>query len=172
MYDLSRSAPARGAIANVTNVVRNAVDVKVLTDERRPLRTAKSCGPGAPRSGAKLATMLSHRADDGGKRDGSPRRARISRNPSRREGRCDHRLYLWFTRSRNFCCAGAPGAAATRPSLRPRHSRRVMAMQSSDANCAARTYNYVLAIIASKRVHAKRGPTGQHNSRKHIGEPL
>src|ERR1700751_3018949 len=72
MYDLSRSAPARGAIANVTNVVRNAVDVKVLTDERRPLRTAKSCGPGAPRSGAKLATMQTHRADDGGKRDGSP----------------------------------------------------------------------------------------------------
>ena len=32
----------------VTNVERNAVDVIVPTDERRGLRTAKSCGPDAP----------------------------------------------------------------------------------------------------------------------------
>jgi len=44
-----------GRIAIVTNVVRNAVDGDVLTDERRYPRTAKSCGPGAPRSGAKFA---------------------------------------------------------------------------------------------------------------------
>jgi hypothetical protein len=43
------------------------VDVKGPTDERLSLRTAKSCGPGALRLGAKLAPMLSHLADDGGK---------------------------------------------------------------------------------------------------------
>ena len=31
------------------------------------LWTAKSCGPGAPGAGATLATMLTHRADNGGK---------------------------------------------------------------------------------------------------------
>ena len=49
-----------GRIAIVTNVERNAVDGDALTDERRYPRTAKSCGPGAPKSGAKLATMLLH----------------------------------------------------------------------------------------------------------------
>ena len=63
----------------VTNVERNAVDVEALTGERRLSRTEKSCGPGAPMSGAKFATMLSHRAGDGGKWNGSPRRSRISR---------------------------------------------------------------------------------------------
>jgi hypothetical protein len=39
----------KGRIAIVTNVGRNAVDAKALTDERRFSRTAKSCGPGAPK---------------------------------------------------------------------------------------------------------------------------
>jgi hypothetical protein len=85
----------------VTNVERNAVDAKALTDERRLSRTAKSRGPGAPKSGAKFAMMLAHHAGDGGKRKGSPRRPRIRRKPLRGEGRCDHRLYLWSLRSRN-----------------------------------------------------------------------
>jgi hypothetical protein len=34
----------------VTNVGRNAVDVKMLSDVRLFLRTAKSCGPGAPKA--------------------------------------------------------------------------------------------------------------------------
>jgi hypothetical protein len=44
------SVPPRqeGRFAVVTNVGRNAVDVMVSPDERRWLRTAKSCGPGAP----------------------------------------------------------------------------------------------------------------------------
>src|SRR5579871_4873179 len=56
----------------------------------------------------------------------------ISRKPSRREGRCDHRLYLWFLRLRSFFCARAPGAAATRPSLRPR-------LFEGDGPCKPRT---------------------------------
>jgi hypothetical protein len=88
-------------------------------------RTAKSCGPGAPmqapssRVGSKgLAPMTVANA-------GSPGRAPISRKPSRREGRCDHRLYPRFSRSRNFFLREAPGAAATRPSLRPLIFERV-----------------------------------------------
>src|ERR1700745_150633 len=68
-------ADTRG-VRVVTNVGRNAVDVEALTDERRLSRTVKSCGPGAPKSGAKSALMLAHHAGEGGKRDGSPRRSR------------------------------------------------------------------------------------------------
>ena len=52
----------------VTNVERNAVDVEVPIDVRHSSRTAKSCGSGAPMQALKFATMLTHRADDGGKR--------------------------------------------------------------------------------------------------------
>jgi hypothetical protein len=38
-------------------------------------------------------------------------RARISCKPSRREGRSDPRLYLWFTRSRKFSLRGSPGCS-------------------------------------------------------------
>src|ERR1700733_5993923 len=44
----SRVSPERGALAIVTNVGRDAVDVFAPEDERRKKRTAKSCGPGAP----------------------------------------------------------------------------------------------------------------------------
>ena len=74
------------------------MDVKAPTDERCSLRTTKPCGPGAPRSGAKFATMrFTHRAGDGGKRDGSPRRAR-NKSSTTAQGRpvvtactCGHR---------------------------------------------------------------------------------
>ena len=58
-------------------------------------RTAKWCGPGAPKARRQPGDDASHHAGDGGNRQGSPRRSPISRKPSRREGRCDHRLYLW-----------------------------------------------------------------------------
>ena len=87
------------------------MDVRAPTDERQLLRTAKSCGPGAPRAGAKLATMHSHRAGDGGKRNGSPRRARISRKPPRREGRLSPPVPVVHARSRNFLCACGPGCS-------------------------------------------------------------
>jgi hypothetical protein len=69
---------------------------------------------------------------DGGKRDGSPGRAPISRKPSRREGRCDHRRTCGFRALAQFFCANAPGAAATRPSLRPLFPEGDWTMQSSD----------------------------------------
>ena len=53
-----RSVPMRGALRVVTNVERNAVDVKVLLDVRLSSRTAKSCGPGAPKAGAQVQAEL------------------------------------------------------------------------------------------------------------------
>jgi hypothetical protein len=46
---LSRASRAeRGALANVINAARDAVDAEAPNDERRRSRTAKSCGPDAP----------------------------------------------------------------------------------------------------------------------------
>jgi len=68
----------------------------------------------------KQATMRKRiAACDGGKRQGSPRRSRISRKPLRREGRLSPPVPVVFARLRKFLCARAPGAAATRSSLRP-----------------------------------------------------
>jgi hypothetical protein len=118
MLHLSR-LDTRGVSRSSRNVRRDAVDVKALTDERRPSRTAKSCGPGAPRSWRQVLAKLRSFAGDGGKRDGSPRRARISRKPLRGEGRSVSACTCGHARLRRFFCAAAPGAAATRPSLRP-----------------------------------------------------
>jgi len=69
-----------GRIAIVTDAGWNAVDAGMPFDERHAPRTAKSCGPGAPKLWRQvLALSQRSRADDGGKREGSPRRARISR---------------------------------------------------------------------------------------------
>ena len=57
-----------GRIAVVTNAGRVAVDVKAPTDERRLLRTSEVVWSWRAHAGAKLATMLAHCADDGGKR--------------------------------------------------------------------------------------------------------
>jgi hypothetical protein len=73
---LSRASRAeRGALANVINAARDAVDADALSDERCETRTAKSCGPDAPT----LASSLRKRkafAGDGGKKARSPGRAR------------------------------------------------------------------------------------------------
>ena len=65
----------------------DAVDAKVLTDERRVRGRAKSCGPGAPMQALKLATMPGASWPATVANAGSPGRARISRKPLRREGR-------------------------------------------------------------------------------------
>ena len=43
-----RVSPVTRGVAHVTNARWDAVDAMVTTDERDLLRTAKSCGPGAP----------------------------------------------------------------------------------------------------------------------------
>jgi hypothetical protein len=81
-------------------------------------RTAKSCGPGAPmqalswRRCFRIAPITVANA-------GSPGRARISRKPLRGEGRSVSACTCGFRARASFFCAGAPGAAATRPSLHP-----------------------------------------------------
>jgi hypothetical protein len=40
--------PGKRGVAHVTNARWDAVDAMATTDERDLLRTAKSCGPGAP----------------------------------------------------------------------------------------------------------------------------
>jgi hypothetical protein len=108
----------KGRIAIVTNVERNAVDAKMLETCGIATRTAKSCGPGAPmqalswRRCFRIAPITVANA-------GSPGRARISRKPLRGEGRSVSACTCGFRARASFFCAGAPGAAATRPSLHP-----------------------------------------------------
>jgi hypothetical protein len=45
---LAPSCPKRGALRNVINAGGDAVDADAPRDERRSLRTVKSCGPDAP----------------------------------------------------------------------------------------------------------------------------
>src|SRR5579872_2605890 len=123
MCDLLPSfrAGTRG-VRVVTNVVRNAVDVKALPDERRLFTDGEvvwSWRPKALAPSSSEAEMLHE--SDGGKREGSPRRAPINRKPLRREGRLSPPVPVAFALAQIFFCARAPGAAATRPSLRPRH---------------------------------------------------
>jgi hypothetical protein len=118
-----------GRIANVTT--REAGMRWTRRHRRRPMLTptAKSCGPGAPMQAPSWRRCFRVVACDGGKRWFT--KSRISRKPSRREGRLLPPVHVVHARSRNFLCAGAPGAAATRPSLRPLHRRGRWTMQSS-----------------------------------------
>jgi hypothetical protein len=106
----------------VTNVGRGAMDVRVPSDVRHR-RGRRSRVVLARPCSAKFAQSPKGFAPATVANAGSPGRAPISRKPSRREGRCDHRLYLWFSRLRSFFLREAPGAAATRPSLRPHLAR-------------------------------------------------
>src|SRR5215469_17056352 len=83
-------------------------------------RTAKSCGPGAPRSGAKsssdskgctrapVANGMVHRGERG-----------VSRKPLRREGRLSPPVPVVFALAQIFFAREPRVHAATRPSLRP-----------------------------------------------------
>jgi len=113
----------------VTNVERNAVDANVPIDERHDLRTAKSCGPGAPMQAPSRPRCLEHRADDGGNKLVHRGEYEVSRKPLRREGRCDSALPVVtpVCAFRAIFAHGAAGAAGTRSSLRPLIFRRVKA---------------------------------------------
>jgi hypothetical protein len=89
------SRPTEGRLMIVTAAGRDAVDADGAIDERRLMRTAKSCGPDTPTlvSSLRKATF----AGDGGKQARSPGRARSSLlKPLRREcrvNRCDRGDY-------------------------------------------------------------------------------
>src|SRR6516225_7967984 len=95
-------------------------------------------------SGAKLATMLAHRADDGGKRNGSPRRARISRKTTAQGRPGCLRLYLWFTRSRKFSLRGGPGCSGHPAFTAPSALEEGELDEKLGRKCAARTWAHVL----------------------------
>ena len=105
------STPARGAYASSRNVGWTAVDVEALTDERRRRGRRNRVVLAPQRLASSWRRCWRIAANEGGNRQGSPRRARISRKPLRREGRCDHRLYLWFSRLRKFLLREAPGCS-------------------------------------------------------------
>ena len=79
------SRPERGALRNVINAGRGAVDADVLLDGQRLKRTAKTCGPDIAVlvSSLRKATF----ADDGGKRAVRRGEHEISRKPLRGECR-------------------------------------------------------------------------------------
>jgi hypothetical protein len=96
-------------------------------------RTAKPCGSDAPTLAFKLATMLAHCVDDGGKKARSPGRARSKPlKPLRREGRMNPplpvatTLVCFFNCTRGCGCGGHPVFPA--PSLEgravPSHQER------------------------------------------------
>jgi len=89
----------------------DAVDVKAPTDERRSFADGEVVWSWRAHAGAKSQAKLKASLGMTVANAGSPRRSRISRKPSRREGRCDHRLYLWFSRSRKFLLRGSPGCS-------------------------------------------------------------
>ena len=64
------SCPTEGRLEIVTDAGQDAVDADALTDERRLMRTAKSCGPDAP-------TLASSCADDS-------RAATVAKEPGHR----------------------------------------------------------------------------------------
>ena len=82
-----RPASTRGALRDRHECwKRDAMDAIVSPDERKRARTAKSCGPGAPRLASSRQVMT---AGDGGNNAWSPGRARRKLlKPSRRECRC------------------------------------------------------------------------------------
>src|SRR3984893_14311171 len=57
-YMICRPVPKEGRFAIVTNAGRDAVDASGATDESAELRTAKSCGPGAPMLALSFAEMI------------------------------------------------------------------------------------------------------------------
>jgi hypothetical protein len=110
----------KGRIAIVTNVVRNAVDGDGPSDARRNPRTAKSCGPGAPTLAPSLAfAPKAHAGRRWQTSIGSPRRARISRKPLRREGRLIPPVPVVFALAQIPFAREPRVHAVTRPSLRP-----------------------------------------------------
>jgi hypothetical protein len=75
----SRLATTEGRFADVTRREAGMRWTRMCLWRSARRRTAKWCGPGAPRLARKFAMMLTHHAGEGGNRQGSPGRAPISR---------------------------------------------------------------------------------------------
>src|SRR6202142_1957065 len=98
-------------------------------DGRRLKRTAKPCGPGAPKQALRPRNLS--RTTVATKR-WSPERARSNRNTIA-QGRPDDLAEPVVTAACFFCCRRAMGAACTRPSLRPLYFESAFYGTNSDA---------------------------------------
>ncbi len=102
--------------------MRDAVDAKVSQDERHSLRTAKSCGPGAPMQAPSLAKMRVPRISPATVANKLVHRGEpeVSCKPLRRECRVVSAEPVWSTRAfAQLFRAVTAGAASTWHSLRP-----------------------------------------------------
>ncbi len=107
--------PLRGALRNVTNAERDAVDADGAEDEQRRMRTAKSCGPDAPTLASSLREVTF--ADDGGKKAGRRGEHEGSRKTTAQGKPDDPATPVVLPPC--FFCTGPTGATGTRLSLRP-----------------------------------------------------
>jgi hypothetical protein len=130
------------------------VDGKALTDERRfcGRRSRVVLAPQCPASSSCEAEQL--RRSDGGKRNGSPRRAPISRKPSRREGRSVSAWTCGQRASRNSFLRGDPGACGHPAFPAPSHFKEGDGDAKARANAAARVWTCVCSqSLRTKRPH-------------------
>src|SRR6185437_14741842 len=103
----------RGVSRSSRNARRNAVDARCADRRAARSRTAKSCGPGAPKQALSRRGCLAHRADDGGNQAGSPGRAR-SKPSNHCAGEAGViRRHLRSSRFRAIFRAGATGVWRT-----------------------------------------------------------
>ena len=136
---ISRAVPpTEGRIAIVTNVGAGCGGRVGAADERRAMRTAKSCGPDPPTLGSSLAVMI--RKATVAKKPGTPGRARISRKTIA-QGMPDDPAKPVVTAACVFCCRRAMGEAITRHSLRPLIPEGV-GFQDPDRSCRGNVESY------------------------------
>ena len=119
VFTLVHSAPTRGAYASSRTWSGNAVDVMVPTDERHFLRTAKSCGPGAPMQAPSSRRCVSRIARVTVAKAGSPGRAPISRKPRAGKAGLIPPVPVVNAPFAQFFARGPRVHAVTRSSLRP-----------------------------------------------------
>ena len=138
----------RGALRNVTNARWDAVDAAAMQDELGLLRTAKSCGPGAPVLALSMREQV--RANDGGNKPVTGESAKETVKPSRRESRiasagpvCS--CALFFAQIAHETA----GAERTRLSLRPLLREGAKRLQSSDIHAARAQTHIPSAVIAN-----------------------
>ena len=141
------SHPTRGALRNVTNARWDAVDAAACKTNVSLLRTAKSCGPGAPVLALSFARSKLLR-DDGGNKPVTGESSKETVKPSRRESRiasagpvCS--CALSFAQIAHETA----GAARTRLSLRPLYTEGRSGCKPR-AYHAAGTRTFVTGVIA------------------------
>ena len=133
------------------------------------LRTAKSCGSGAPTLALSFVRTSSHWTTVA-RKPGHREEHEVSRKTIAQGKPECFRLNLW-SYPRAFCCTGPTGAAGTRLSLRPLYRRGWKVPQSSGAMRRENAHSHILSphsivmpatagiqySMASERKHCRSG---------------